>query len=41
MSYNQYELIRSRQQGGVLSLIKGECVKLIKGSGIDSTKLGQ
>ena len=40
MSYNRNELIAPHQQGRVLTIIRGECVKLLTYSGLDESGLG-
>ena len=41
MSYNRNKLITSRQQGGVLTAIRGECTKLISLLGVDKLVRGR
>ena len=41
MSNNCYELISTKQQGRVLTLVKEECIKLISELGIDPSSLGR
>ena len=38
---NSNEIIGPRQQGGMLTSIREECVKLIRSTGSDPTKLGR
>ena len=40
MSYNRNELIAPCQQGRVLMVVRGECVKLLTYSGLDESGLG-